>query len=220
MHICECVRIAVKERAQHESSARRAAQAPQSQGRSTRAYTPKRRDIVSDYFTPNNRKERNLVCLRPRAARRGKRVNHLRQLRKQTNTMEDKIKEKKITGPGGIGTSRPDTAETTFAGSLSSGCKTTACGVDPRPPGSQWTTGTNLTANMTSQEKGNKITSAGEIGGPRPGAEGIQLVPSASSSHDHKGEQVEDQACSSASSWRSTGARNARQRRPVKTQWP
>ena len=120
--------------------------------------------------------------------------------------MEDKIKEKKITGPGGIGTSRPGTAETTeqvSAGSLSSGCKATACGVDPRPC-SQWTTGTNFTANMNSQEKGNKITGAGEIDGPRPGAEGMQRVPPASSSHDRKGEQV---ACSSTSS---TGARNAR----------
>ena len=83
--------------------------------------------------------------------------------------MEDKIKEKKITGPEGIGTPRPGTAETTeqvSAGSLSSGCKATACGVDPRPY-SQWTTGTNFSINMNNQRKGNKITGAGEIGGPR-----------------------------------------------------
>ena len=121
--------------------------------------------------------------------------------------MEDKIKEKKITGPEGIGTPRPGTAETTeqvSAGSLSSGCKATACGVDPRPC-SQWTTGTNFSTIMNSQGKGNKITGAGEIGGPRPGAERMQRVLSASISDDRKGEQVEDQACSSACT---TGTRN------------
>ena len=171
---------------------------------------PKRRDVGSDYFTPNNRKERNLAGLRPRAARRGKRVNHLRQWRKQKNTMEDKRKEKKITGPGG--TPRPGTAETTeqvSAGSLSSGCKATACGVDPRPC-SQRTTGmTKPNITMNKVKKGKKLTGAGEFGGPRPGVEGMQRVPSASSDN-RRGEQAEDQACSSANT---TGTRTRSVRR-------
>ena len=70
---------------------------------------------------------------------------------------------------------------------------------------SQWTTGTNFSTIMNSQGKGNKITGAGEIGGPRPGAERKQRVLSASISDDRKGEQVDDQACSSACT---TGTRN------------
>ena len=44
------------------------------------------------------------------------------------------------------------------------------------------------------EKKENKVTGAGEIGGPRPGVGGMQRVLSASLSDDHKGEQVEDQA--------------------------
>ena len=121
--------------------------------------------------------------------------------------MEDKIKEKKITGPGGIGTPRPGTAETTeqvSAGSLSSGCKATACEVDPRPC-SQRTTGMiKPNINMSKVKMNKKLTGAGEFGGPRPGVEGIRRVPSSSLSDDRRGEQAGDQACSSA--W-TTGSR-------------
>ena len=41
-------------------------------------------------------------------------------------------------------------------------------------------------------------TGIGEVGCPRPGAEGIERVPSASSSDDRGREQVLSQACSSA----------------------
>ena len=49
---------------------------------------------------------------------------------------------------------------------------------------------------MDSTNKEMKITGAGELGGPRPGAEGIKWVLSASSSDNRGGEQVGDQACS------------------------
>ena len=51
---------------------------------------------------------------------------------------------------------------------------------------------------MDSTTKGNKLTGSGELGGPRPGEEGIRRVPSPSLSDDRRGEQVDDQACSSA----------------------
>ena len=51
---------------------------------------------------------------------------------------------------------------------------------------------------MDSTTKGNKLTGSGELGGPRPGEEGIRRVPSPSLSNDRRGEQVDDQACSSA----------------------
>ena len=41
-----------------------------------------------------------------------------------------------------------------------------------------------------------KITGAGELGGPRPGAEVIERVPSASLSYNCGGEHVGNQACS------------------------
>ena len=56
----------------------------------------------------------------------------------------------------------------------------------------------NKNQNMESTKKGKKCIGTGEIGSPRPGAEGIQRVPSASSSDDRRREQVRDQACSSS----------------------
>ena len=50
---------------------------------------------------------------------------------------------------------------------------------------------------MESQKKEKKITGSGELGGPRPGAEGIRRVPSPSSSDNRRGKQVKPQACSS-----------------------
>ena len=50
---------------------------------------------------------------------------------------------------------------------------------------------------MDSQKKEKKTTGSGELGGPRPGAEGIRRVPSPSSSDNRRGKQVEPQACSS-----------------------
>ena len=48
---------------------------------------------------------------------------------------------------------------------------------------------------MNKGKKGEKLTGAEEFGGPRPGVEGMQRVPSASSSDNRRGEQAEDQAC-------------------------
>ena len=45
--------------------------------------------------------------------------------------------------------------------------------------------------------KQKKVTGSGELGGPRPGAEGIRRVPSPSSSDNRRGKLVEPQACSS-----------------------
>ena len=107
--------------------------------------------------------------------------------------------EVELTGSGGIGTSKPGAAKMTeqlFAAS-SSDSKATAHEVDPRPR-TQRTTGTKKTNNkvMNSTNKEEKSTGAGELGGPRPGAEGIIRVPSASSSNDRGEKQVEVQACS------------------------
>ena len=58
---------------------------------------------------------------------------------------------------------------------------------------------------MEDEIKGKKITGPGGIRTPRPGPERMQRVLSASISDDRKGEQAEDQACSSACT---TGTKN------------
>ena len=66
----------------------------------------------------------------------------------------------------------------------------------------------NITMNKV--KKGKTLTGAGEFGGPRLGVEGMQRFPSASSSDNRRGEQAEDQACSSANT---TGTRTRSVRR-------
>ena len=111
--------------------------------------------------------------------------------------MDRKISEDKLTGAGGIGISRPGTAEMTkqvSAGSLSSHSKETATGADPGPR-SQVATGKNKNKNiMEGTNKSKNIAGAGELGGLSPGAEGIWRVPSASSSDDRGGDRVASQA--------------------------
>ena len=118
----------------------------------------------------------------------------------QETNMTDRIKESKLTGAGGIGTPRPGAVGMTkqvTAASTSEDCKKTVREADPRPRSQKATgTNTNKTKNMESTNKDMKITGAGEIGGPRPGAEGIERVPSASLSYNRGGEQVGNQACS------------------------
>ena len=85
----------------------------------------------------------------------------------------------KLTGSGGSGASRPGAAEMTeqvSVGSLSDDCKETVCEVDPRLR-TQRTTGKKIidkTTNMDSTKQSKKDTGTGEVGSPRPGAEGVQ----------------------------------------------
>ena len=144
------------------------------------------------------------------AAKKEKRERRERRKRRQTdqeegtNTasyeiiMDTRPMGVKITGSGGFGTSRPGTAEMfkqVSAASLSSSCEETTYEADPRPR-SQGATGRsrqnkNQNNNVESTNIEKKTTGAGELGGPRPGAEGIKRVPSASLSDNRGEEQVE-----------------------------
>ena len=130
--------------------------------------------------------------------------------------MEVQLKEIKITGTGSLGASRPGTpevAEQASAASSSVNCERTAYEADPRAD-MQMTIGKKqIKETMESTTKSIKITGAGEIGGPRPGAKGIQRVPLASSSDDHRGQQVAEQACSSS---RATGSTKNKKGKEVK----
>ena len=66
---------------------------------------------------------------------------------------------------------------------------------------------------MEDTTKNIQVTGTGEIGGPRPGAKGIQRVPLASLSDDRRGQQVAEQACSSS---RATGSAEMGKRREMK----
>ena len=112
-----------------------------------------------------------------------------------------------LSGTGGVGTLRPGRAGTTEpvpAGSLSSGCKATACKVDSRRC-SQRSTGTtnpNMVMNHGKNVKNlpaqGNLESPGRWGGNAAGSLRIFMAD------NRRGEQAEGQACSSANT---TGAR-------------
>ena len=126
--------------------------------------------------------------------------------------MTEKPRRKQLTGSGGTGPSKPGTAEMAeqvSAVSSSYDCEKTACQVDPRPG----TTGKNDTKtrhDMDSTTKGIKVTDTGEVGSPRPGAVGMQRVPTVSLSDNRRGEQVGEQACTSSYATGPTGIEKER----------